>query len=65
MTYFSRNWLLMTVLMVAMLYMTGPRHPPTLDESDRLGWGRYALGLVAFVIFIICFTPFPLRILVP
>ncbi len=65
MTFFTVNWLLMTALMVAMLYMTGPRHPPTLDERDALGWGRYALGLVALVIFVLCFTPFPLRILVP
>jgi membrane-associated protease RseP (regulator of RpoE activity) len=65
MTFFSLNWLLMTVLMVAMLYMTGPRHPPTLDETDRLGWRRYALGVLALVILILCFTPFPIRILVP
>jgi membrane-associated protease RseP (regulator of RpoE activity) len=61
MTFFSLNWLLMTVLMVAMLYIVGPRHPPTLDEDDRLGWGRYALGLLALVIFALCFTPFPIR----
>ena len=61
MTFFSLNWLLMTVLMLAMLYIVGPRHPPTLVEDDRLGWSRYALGLFALVIFVLCFTPFPIR----
>jgi membrane-associated protease RseP (regulator of RpoE activity) len=61
MTFFSLNWLLMTALMVAMLYIVGPRHPPTLDEDDRLGWVRYAFGVLALVIFALCFTPFPIR----
>ena len=65
MTFFSLNWLMMAVLMVAMLYMTGPRHPPTIDEGDPLGWQRYALGVFALIMFALCFTPFPLRILVP
>jgi len=65
MTFFSINWLLMTVIMVAMLFIVGPRHPPTLNEADALGRTRYAFGFFALIIFILCFTPFPLRILVP
>jgi membrane-associated protease RseP (regulator of RpoE activity) len=64
MTFFSINWLLMTVLMVAMLVFIGPRHPPVLNDSDRLGWPRYAAAIFAFVMFVLCFTPFPLRILI-
>ena len=62
-TFFSINWLLMTVVMVAMLFIIGPGHPPTLDDADAVGRGRYALAIFALVMFLLCFTPFPLRIL--
>lgn len=65
MCFFSVSWLLMTVLMVAMLVLTGPRHPPVMNEYDRLGTGRYVLAMGAIVMFVLCFTPFPIRILVP
>jgi membrane-associated protease RseP (regulator of RpoE activity) len=65
MCFFSINWLLMTVLMVAMLLLTGPRHPPVMNEYERLGTGRQALAVFAVVMFALCFTPFPIRILAP
>jgi hypothetical protein len=65
MCFFSVNWLLMTVLMVAMLLLTGPRHPPVMNEYERLGTGRRALAVFAIVMFALCFTPFPIRILAP
>jgi len=65
MCFFSINWLLMTVLMVAMLLLTGPRHPPVINEYERLGTGRLALAVFAIVMFVLCFTPFPIRILSP
>jgi membrane-associated protease RseP (regulator of RpoE activity) len=65
MCFFSINWLLMTVLMVAMLVMTGPRHPPVLDEYEPLDTSRRAIALFAIVMFALCFTPFPIRILAP
>jgi membrane-associated protease RseP (regulator of RpoE activity) len=65
MCFFSVNWLLMTVLMVAMLLLTGPRHPPVMNEYERLGTGRQALAVFAIVMFALCFTPFPIRILAP
>jgi membrane-associated protease RseP (regulator of RpoE activity) len=63
MCFFSINWLLMTLLMVAMLVLTGPRHPPVLDEYDDLGTERRVIALFAIVMFALCFTPFPIRIL--
>jgi membrane-associated protease RseP (regulator of RpoE activity) len=63
MCFFSINWLVMTALMVAMLMLTGPRHPPVLNEDEPLGVGRYLIAMFAAVMFALCFTPFPLRIL--
>jgi hypothetical protein len=63
MCFFSINWLLMTVLMVAMLVLTGPRHPPVLDEYEDLGTERRVIALFALLMFALCFTPFPIRIL--
>ena len=65
MCFFSINWLLMTVLMVAMLVLTGPRHPPVMNEDEPLGPARYLVACLAVVMFVLCFTPFPLRILTP
>ena len=60
MTYLSRSWLLMTVLMVFMLVMFGPRHPPVLNEYEPLGVGRQRLALFALAMLLLCFTPFPI-----
>jgi membrane-associated protease RseP (regulator of RpoE activity) len=37
-------------------------HPPTLDDEIELGPGRTALGIVAFLILILCFTPVPISL---
>jgi membrane-associated protease RseP (regulator of RpoE activity) len=60
MCFVSYSWILMTVMMVAMLYYLGPRHPRVLAEYEPLGRGRYALFVLAIVMFILCFTPAPL-----
>jgi membrane-associated protease RseP (regulator of RpoE activity) len=65
MTFFSMSWILMTVLMVAMLVLFGPRHPPVLNDYEPLGPGRRILAVCALVILIICFTPVPLRFVLP
>jgi membrane-associated protease RseP (regulator of RpoE activity) len=65
MCFFSINWLLMTVLMVAMLVLTGPRHPPVMNEYEPLDPPRRVLAVFAIVMFALCFTPFPVRILAP
>jgi membrane-associated protease RseP (regulator of RpoE activity) len=62
MTYISRSWLLMTVLMVAMLLAFGPRHPPVLNEYEPLGRGRRRLALFALAMLILCFTPVPIEL---
>lgn len=47
----------MLALMVVLLLLMGPKHPPTLDDSVPLGAFRYALGLASLSIPILCFPP--------
>jgi hypothetical protein len=61
MCFVSINWVMMTMMMLAMLYFLGPRHPRVLDEHEPLGQGRVALAIFAAVMFALCFTPVPLR----
>jgi membrane-associated protease RseP (regulator of RpoE activity) len=63
MCFVSYSWILMTLIMVAMLYFIGPRHPRVLAEYEPLGRGRYAIGILALIIFALCFTPTPIEVL--
>jgi membrane-associated protease RseP (regulator of RpoE activity) len=63
-TYNSSSWMFMTVMMLLMLLLLGPRHPRVLYEHEPLAPGRRAVALLALVIFIICFTPVPIDTLV-
>jgi membrane-associated protease RseP (regulator of RpoE activity) len=62
MTFVSISWLLMTVMMVAMLLILGPRHPRVIYEHEPLGAGRKAIAVAALIIFILCFTPVPIEL---
>lgn len=42
-------------------FMIGPYHPPALDDVTQLDRGRRWLGYVMILIFILTFTPVPLR----
>ena len=44
-------------LMVILVLLMGPKHPPTLDDSVPLGVFRYALGLASLSIPFLCFPP--------
>jgi membrane-associated protease RseP (regulator of RpoE activity) len=46
-------------LMLLLLLMMGPRHPPTADDNARLGFWRIALGWLALAFVPIGFTPMP------
>jgi membrane-associated protease RseP (regulator of RpoE activity) len=59
--YFSTSWIVWTVLMVAMLFVFGARHPRVFDEHVPLDRSRLILAVVALVIFILCFTPTPIQ----
>ncbi len=54
----SPFWIFIAVL-VAVL---SPRHAPPLDDITPLNPGRVILGIIAFLILVLCFIPVPLRI---
>jgi membrane-associated protease RseP (regulator of RpoE activity) len=62
MTFFSLSWLLMTFLMLVMLFVVGPRHPPVLNEYEPLGRNRRIVAVLALAMLILCFTPFPIEL---
>jgi len=57
----STSWIAWTALLLLMIMLMGPHHPPTLDDSERLGGGRLVLAGVALVMLILCFTPAPIE----
>lgn len=60
-TFFSTSWIVWTILMVVMLIVIGPKHPPTLDDTTTVGTGRLLLALFGVVMLVVCFTPAPIE----
>jgi membrane-associated protease RseP (regulator of RpoE activity) len=60
-TYFSRSWVVWTLIMVAMTITMGPHHPRTLDEDAPLDRARLWLALAAAGILVLCFTYSPIE----
>jgi membrane-associated protease RseP (regulator of RpoE activity) len=60
MCFVTYSWVVMTLMMITMLFLLGPRHPRVIDEYEPLGAGRIALALFAVVMFVLCFTPVPI-----
>jgi len=58
MTYFWIGWALWALIVLVM----GIAHPPTADPDERLDPKRRALALLCLVVFVLCFTPTPIRI---
>ena len=50
-------------LMLGLITIMGPRHPPTADDSVPLGGWRYVLGFATLAFIILGFTPEPIRIM--
>ena len=59
-TLVSLSWVVFAVLLVIMIAILGPRHPPTLDEHEPLARGRLILAGIALLMLIVCFTPAPI-----
>ncbi len=59
--FLSPSWIAWTVMLVLMLALVGPRHPPTMDDETPLDAMRLRLALVALVMLIVCFTPAPIE----
>jgi len=60
-SYRSASWIVWTVLIIAMLFAFGVRHPQVIDEDVPLDTTRKILAVVAVVIFALCFTPAPIQ----
>lgn len=58
---FASSWIVWTGMIVVMLVMFGPRHPRVFDEDVPLDARRTALAVFAVVMFVLCFTPAPIR----
>jgi len=50
-------WLPMAILVL----IIGTDHPPTRDDSVRLGWLRIVIGVLSLLIPVFCFAPNPFR----
>jgi membrane-associated protease RseP (regulator of RpoE activity) len=61
MTFISTSWLFMTIMMVVMLLLLGPRHPRVLYEYEPLSPGRRLVAVFALVMLVLCFTPVPIE----
>ncbi len=48
-------------LMLFLLFLIGPIHPPTADDDEPLGIGRIILGWLTLAFIFVGFTPVPLR----
>ena len=57
------SWIVWTVMIVAMLFIAGPRHPRVMDEVVPLDRTRLWLAVFALVMFVLCFTPAPIELL--
>lgn len=51
------TWVLMLFVII---FVIGPYHPPTADDTIPLGWGRRLLGIASLTIPIFCFMPEPI-----
>jgi membrane-associated protease RseP (regulator of RpoE activity) len=54
--------LYMWLLMIFLLILMGPTHPPTADDDEPLGWPRFILGWLTLAFIPIGFTPMPIII---
>jgi hypothetical protein len=60
-SFVSTSWVVWTVLTVGMLLLFGPRHPRVVDEEIPLDRSRLWLAAFALLMFVLCFTPAPIR----
>jgi membrane-associated protease RseP (regulator of RpoE activity) len=60
MCFVSYSWIVMTLMLIAMLFTLGARHPRVLNEYEGLGTARIALAVFALLMLVVCFTPVPI-----
>ncbi len=57
--FFYTGWLMLAFII---LFLIGTQHNPPLNEFSPLDTKRKILGIIAFVIFILCFAPIPFSV---
>lgn len=50
------------IVWIGLGLLIGPRHPPPLNDTTKLGTGRVVLGIFVALVFVVTFTPIPLVI---
>ncbi len=50
------------IMWAMLLSIMGTRHPPTRDDESSLDGKRKLLGAIAFLVFVGCFTPLPIKV---
>ena len=55
------GWLVWAVIVLVM----GIAHPPTADASEKLDPKRRLLAVACLAVFLLCFTPVPIRLVTP
>lgn len=61
-TLVSGSWITWAALVVVVLFVAGPSHPPTANDLVPLGRRRLALAVAAVLVFALCFTPAPIEV---
>jgi membrane-associated protease RseP (regulator of RpoE activity) len=56
--YSLLGWSIMLILLILM----GPKHPPTADDDEPLGVVRYILGWLTLAFVVVGFTPIPFHV---
>jgi membrane-associated protease RseP (regulator of RpoE activity) len=59
-SFLATSWIAMAVMLSAMTWFVGLRHPAPYDDFTPLSKGRLIVAFIAAVILIVCFTPTPL-----
>jgi len=59
--FFAASWIVWTGMIAVMLVVFGPRHPRVFDEEVPLDRRRLSLAVFAIIMFVLCFTPAPIR----
>lgn len=48
------------MIMLLLIMFLGADHPPTRNDQQPIGWGRYVLGLASLALPLLCVAPFPI-----
>jgi len=56
-SFFSSGWLFFVIII---LFLIGTKHQPPLNEITPLDTKRILIGILALIIFVLCFAPIPM-----